>query len=277
LKRIRGVPILLGFLFLFQMFPGFLSSDAAGQEASSTKERAEALAEEAQQLWDRKEYPRAIGKFRESLALDPKGETYRDLGDLYAEQDMHPEAIEAFRSAIRVDPSLEPELRLSIGEQLLWAYRPREAAPLLESVVANRPHDIETKRHLAMAYRLGDRLKKAEALYRELLRGNPSDTDARKGLAASLLWQGRFRAATVEFEQVLSGHPSDAEALEGLSSARCSSTSGGGGRLRRAGGGGRPKRPDAREQIRRVRERLARRIAFEGSVAKIRTTSPSWT
>jgi tetratricopeptide (TPR) repeat protein len=269
LKRIRGVPILLGFLFLFQMFPGFLSSDAAGQEASSTKERAEALAEEAQQLWDRKEYPRAIGKFRESLALDPKGETYRDLGDLYAEQDMHPEAIEAFRSAIRVDPSLEPELRLSIGEQLLWAYRPREAAPLLESVVANRPHDIETKRHLAMAYRLGDRLKKAEALYRELLRGNPSDTDARKGLAASLLWQGRFRAATVEFEQVLAAQPSDAEALEGLSRARLFldlPEEAEGYAVRAAAAA--PNDPDVREQIRRVRERLARRIAFEGSVAK---------
>lgn len=268
MKRTRGVPILLGFLFLFQMIPGILASDAAGQKAPSEKERAEALAEEAQQLWDRKEFPQAVGKFRESLALDPKGETYRDLGDLYAEQDMHPEAIEAFRSAIRADPSLEPELRLSIGEQLLWAYRPREAAPLLESVVANRPHDIETKRHLAMAYRLGDRLKKAESLYRELLRGDPSDVDARKGLAASLLWQGRFRAATAEFEQVLAARPSDAEALEGLSRARLfldlpEEAEGYAGRAAAAA----PSDPDVREQIRRVRERLSRRLAFEGSVS----------
>jgi hypothetical protein len=181
---------------------------------------------------------------------------------------MHPEAIEAFRSAIRVDPSLEPELRRSIGEQLLWAYRPREAVPLLESVVANRPRDIETKRHLAMAYRLGDRLKKAETLYRELLRGDPSDTDARKGLAASLLWQGRFRAATVEFEQVLSGQPSDAEALEGLSRARLFldlPEEAEAYAVRAAAAA--PRDPDVREQIRRVQERLSRRFAFEGSVS----------
>ena len=265
MKRTCGLPILLGFLFLFQMFPGIHSSVAAGQETPSTKERAEALAEEAHELWDRKEFPQAILKFRESLALDPKGETYRDLGDLYAERDMHPEAIEAFRSAIRVDPSLEPELRLSIGEQLLWAHRPREAVPLLESVVANRPYDLETKRHLAMAYRLGDQLKKAEGLYRELLRGNPSDVDARKGLAASLLWQGRFRAASVEFERVLAEHPSDAEALEGLSRARLfldlpEEADGYAGRAAVAA----PNDQDVRDQVRRVRERLARRIGFEG-------------
>lgn len=266
MKRTRGVPNLLAFLFLFQIFPGFLATDAAGQETSSKIERAEALAEEAHELWDRKEFPQAILKFRESLALDPKGETYRDLGDLYAEQDLHLEAIEAFRSAIRADPSLEPELRLSIGEQLLWVYRPREAVPFLESVVANRPHDIETKRHLAMAYRLSDRLKKAETLYRELLRGNPSDADARKGLAASLLWQGRFRAATVEFEHVLSQQPSDAEALEGLSRARLfldlpEEAEVYAGRAAAAA----PNDQDVREQIRRVRERLSPRINFEGS------------
>ena len=265
---VRPAAIVLGFLFLFQMIAGLLPAAAAGQETSATTERAESLAEEAHELWDRKEFSKAIVKFRESLALDPKGETFRNLGDLYAEQDLHAEAIEAFRSAVRMDPSLEPELRPSIGEQLLWAYRPREAIPLLESVVANRPHDLEAKRHLAMAYRLADRLKEAEKVYRELLSGNPSDADARKGLAASLLWAGRFRAATVEFERALVGAPSDNEALEGLSRARLFLDLPEEAEVYavRAAAAA-PNDPEVREQLRRVRERLARRIAFEGSAS----------
>ena len=261
----RGGSILLGFLFLIQLSLNILPHVAVGQGASSDNARAEAIAGEAIELWDRNAYTEAIGKFRESLALSPKGETYRDLGNLYSELDMHGEAIAAYRAAIAMDPSLEPELRLSLGEQLLWADRPREAVPLLESVVSNRPHEIEAKRHLALAYRLGDRLKEAETLYRELLRGNPSDTDARKGLAASLLWQGRFRAATVEFEQVLSESPTDVEALTGLSRARLfldlpEEAEVFSGRAAAVA----PSDREVREQITRIRERLSRRLAFEG-------------
>ncbi len=260
----RGLPILLGFLFLFQTLMGILPYAAAGQETSPKKERAEALAGEALQLWDQKAYPQAIGKFRESIALDPKGETYRDLGDLFSERDMHEEAISAYRSAIEADSSLEPELRQSLGEQLLWADRPREAVPLLASVVANRPQDVEAKRHLAMAYRLDDRLKEAENLYREILRGNPSDADARKGLAESLLWQGRFRAASTEFEHVLSMQPSDPDVLSGLSRARLfldlpEEAEVYAGRAAAIAPGDR----EARDQVDRVRERLSRHLAFE--------------
>lgn len=205
-------------------------------------------------------------KYRESLALRPSGELYRELGDLFAEMDRHPEAIDAYRSAVAADPSLEPELRKSLGEQFLWADRPGEAVPLLASVVANRPHDVEAKRLLALAYRWDDRLADAERLYRKILDGDPGDADARKGLAESLLWQGRFRAAVPEFERVLSDHPDDPEALTGLSRAwlyldlpeKAAVYSG------RAGAEA-PRDGDAGAQDSRVRERLAGRIELEAS------------
>lgn len=193
---------------------------AAAHAVESKEERAEAIAEQARQYWDLRAYPQAIAKFRESLALHPKGETYRELGDLYAERDMHAHAIAAYRSAVAADPSLEPELRMSLGQQLLWSDRAEEAVPPLASVVANRPFDVEAQRYLALAYRWSDRLKKSEALYRKILSGNPADLEARKGLAESLLWQGRFRAASGEFRRVLATSPADKEALVGLSRAR---------------------------------------------------------
>ena len=55
---------------------------------------------------------------------------------------MHADAITAYRTAIEEDPALEPELRLSLGQQLIWADRTEEAIPLLASVVENRPYDI---------------------------------------------------------------------------------------------------------------------------------------
>jgi tetratricopeptide (TPR) repeat protein len=260
----RSLLTFLGSLFLFPMLMGILPFAAVGQEVSRGKERAEALAGEALQLWDRNAFHQAMEKFRESLALDPKGGTYRDLGNLYSERDMHEEAIAAYRSAIAADPSLEPELLRSLGEQLLWADRHREAVPVLALAVAGRPHDIEAKRHLALAYRLDDRPKEAEDLYREILRGDPSDADARKGLAASLLWQGRFRAASTEFEHVLAMQPSDADVLSGLSRARLfldlpEEAAAYAGRAAASA----PADREVREQVDRVRERLSRHLAFE--------------
>ncbi len=264
MKRTRRQPTLLVSLLLLPMLMGIFPSFAEGQEVLSIKERADALAGEATQLWDRKAFPEAIGKFRESLALDPRGETYRDLGDLYSERDMHEEAIAAYGKAISMGRSPDPELRQSLGEQLLWADRPAEAIPLLESAVADRPREIEAKRHLALAYRMNDRLEDAEIVYREILRGNSSDADARKGLAVSLLWQGRFRAATAEFELVLSGQPSDADALLGLSRARffLDLPEEAEAYAARAADSA-PEDREIREQVERVRERRVRSLGFE--------------
>jgi len=252
--------LLAALLFLGESLP----PRAAAQETESPKERAEALAEEARQFWDLNAYPQAIGKFRESLALDPRGETYRDLGDLYAERDMHGDAIAAYRSAIAENPALEPELRLSLGQQMIWTDRAKEAIPLLASVVANRPHDVEARRYLALAYRWSDRLKESEDLYRNILAGNPADLDARRGLAEALLWQGRFRAATVEFDHVLNANPADAEALTGLSRATLflDMPEEAGRYIARAAQAS-PGDKEVRDQIERVRERLVPYVGLE--------------
>ena len=245
---------------------GTIPSAAGAKETASPEKQAEALANEARQFWDLNAYPQAIAKYRESLALDPKGETYRELGDLYAERDMHADAIAAFRSAIAADPSLEPELRLSLGQQLIWSDRANEAVPLLASVVANRPFDVEAQRYLALAYRWSDRLRESEKLYRRMLAENPADLEARNGLAESLLWQGRFRAASGEFARVLEKSPSDPEALTGLSRARLflDMPEEAAMYVARAAEAT-PTDKDVEDQIVRVRERLTRYATLETS------------
>jgi tetratricopeptide (TPR) repeat protein len=262
LSTARTPFILLSVLLILLI--GAIPSPAKSEEAASPKERAEALADEARNYWDQNAYPQAIAKFRESLALDPKGETYRDLGDLYAERDMHADAITAYRTAIAEDPALEPELRLSLGQQLIWADRTEEAIPLLASVVENRPYDIEAQHYLALAYRWGDRLKESEATCRKILAGNPSDLEARRGLAQSLLWQGRFRAASDEFVRVLEKNPSDPESLTGISRARLFlDMPEEAGRYIARAAEATPADKDVQDQIVRVRERLTRYAALE--------------
>ncbi len=207
----------LAFALFFALSASARAEDAASPPSAA--ESAAALEAEAVRHWDDKEYDKAVAKYREAIRLDPRGETYRSLGWLYAERDRHEEAIAAFRAAIAADPALEPELRLSLGEELLWADRAREAVPLLESVVAARPSDPEARRLLALAYRWSDRPGKAECLYRELLADNPTDAEARSGLGESLLWQGRFRESRDAFAGAVAARPSDAEALTGLSRA----------------------------------------------------------
>jgi tetratricopeptide (TPR) repeat protein len=261
-RPLAGIPSL--FLTALLLLGGSTLPPAAAQAGNPQKDRAEELAFEASQYWDRNDYAGAIAKFRESLALDPKGETYRNLGDLYAERDMHPDAIAAYQAAIAADPLLEPELRVPLGKQLIWADRAKDAVPILVSAVAYHPDDVEARRYLALAYRWSDRLKESEAIYRKILAGNPSDLDARKGLAAALLWQGRFRATSDEFARVLGSSPSDAEALTGLSRAQLflDMPEESGRSVARAEQAA-PKDQEVRDQIERVRERLARYAALE--------------
>lgn len=237
---------------------------AAVGEAPGPKERADALVEVGQGHWDRKEFDRAVAKYQEALAVFPAAGTYKELGDLYREQDRHAEAIAAYRAAIAADSSLEPALRFSIGEQLLWSDRAGEALPLIRSVAEARPHDIEAQKALGLAYRWTDRLKEAEEVYRRLLAANPRDREAREGLAETLLWQGRFRAATDEFRRVLETNPNDNEALVALSRARLfldlpEEAAVYADRAVAAAPGNR----DALDQVRRIRERTARHAAFE--------------
>lgn len=261
----RILSILLVTLLLSEAGHG---TNASAQEPASPSARAEALLEEARQYRDLGDLRQAAGTYREAISLQPAGENYRELGDLLAEMDRHPEAIDAYRAAIAADPSLEPELRMSVGVQLLWADRPREAIPLLTSVVENRPHDPEAKRFLALALRWSDRLREAEDLYREILEKDPGDADARLGLAESLLWQGRFLAATEEYRHTLEERPADPEALTGTSRARLflDLPEEAEEFLSRVPPSSRPD-PEARDQAARVRDRLARyaESGFQGS------------
>jgi len=232
---------------------------ASAQDPPSARLQAESLVEEARQLWDLGAHAQAAAKYRESIALLPSGSTYQELGDLFSELDRHPEAIDAYRAAIAADPSLEPGLRMSLGVQYLWADRAREAVPLLRSVVENRPHDPEAKRYLALALRWSDRLPEAEGIYRQILENDPGDADARLGLSESLLWQGRFLAATGEYLRVLANRPADPEALTGISRARLflDLPEEAEDFISRAPQASRST-PEVRDQITRVRERLAR-------------------
>lgn len=240
-----------------------LGPAAFAQEPSSPVATAERLVEEAREHGDLGERQQAVAKYREALALRPAGGTYRELGDLLAEMDRHPEAIEAYRAAVSADRSLEPELRMPIGVQLLWADRPKEAIPLLASVVENRPHDPEPKRYLALALRWSDRLREAEDLYRQILMADPGDAEARIGLAESLLWQGRFRSATGEYLRVLEDRPADPESLTGLSRARLflDLPEEAEEVLSRVPPASRSA-PEVRDQAARIRERLARTAEF---------------
>lgn len=259
--------ILLPLLFAL-LLGGVPRTTACAQEPPTPRERAESLAEEARQHRDLGDHSRALEKYREALALHPGGGTFREIGDLFAETDRHREAIDAYRAAVAADASLEPELRMSIGIQLLWADRAKEAVPLLASVAENRPHDPEARHYLALALRWSDRLREAEGLYRQILEKNPRDVKARLGLSESLLWQGRFQAAAQEYRRVLEEQPDEPEALTGLSRARLfqDMPEEAEERIARAAKAS-PGTPEVRDQVARVRERLARfaEAGFRGS------------
>lgn len=279
----RRIPALLsalclvGLVLLYAPAGQLLAADAPlpsgvavspGAGAASASVSAEALADEAARFWDNKDYEQAIAKYLESIRVEPRGETYRSLGWLYAEIDRHAEAVAAFRKAIALDPSLEPELRLELGEQLLWADRPKEAIPLLSSVHTARPADATATRRLALAYRWTDHYAEADALYRTLLAADPADAESRAGLGWSLLWRDRHRDASAAFAGAVDNNPKDPDALVGLSRARLFlDLPEEADAFNRRALAADPANTEARAQERRIRERIGRHVAGEAWAA----------
>ncbi len=100
----------------------------------------------------------------------------------------------------------------NLGQALLDAGRPADAAPLLGEAIRLKPSEPLSHYNLGAAlFQLGDRAG-AEGQYRRALALAPDLAAARYNLGVTLLWEGRSAAALQEFDRVLAQTPNHAGA-----------------------------------------------------------------
>jgi tetratricopeptide (TPR) repeat protein len=113
--------------------------------------------------------------------------------------------------ALREGPA-SYRLRLAVGHALANAGADRDALPLFEALVIERPHDVSG--HLGRARALVglERYTEAEEVLRQALRVNPGDPEALKAIALLSMRRGAVRQAGHLVEEALAKDPFDVEA-----------------------------------------------------------------
>jgi Tfp pilus assembly protein PilF len=139
--------------------------------------------QEAYQAQMSGDYDRAVGLYKQSLALHPTAEAHTFLGWTFHFQGKLAEAIDECKRAIEVDPEFGNPYN-DIGSYLIQLERYDEAIPWLEQAMTAKRYD---PRHfpyfnLGRVYFAKGQINRARELFRQSLEIEPDYTPARQGI-----------------------------------------------------------------------------------------------
>jgi tetratricopeptide (TPR) repeat protein len=192
----------------------------------------------------RGDFLRARGFLERAAELDPDSETaWINLGNVHLDMEATDAAADAYARGLAVAPERADTLRL-LGNALSRAGRDAEAMVRLDeavasavpgalcdrarahytagrveraladldSVIADRPDDIEARLIKAQMLRLSGHARPAAALLRELLAQAPDNADIHLSLADALLAEEQREAANEHYARVVALRPDDTNA-----------------------------------------------------------------
>ncbi len=132
------------------------------------------------------------------------GRAYRQTGDDRS-------AEEAFRRALEAEPAFS-EAALSLSALLLETDRPREAAGLLETVVASDPGDRRSLWNYSLALRASGRPQAAVTMLRQAVQAQPGLTDLWVWLGDAEMAAGDPASSLLSFGKALTLEPKRSDA-----------------------------------------------------------------
>ncbi|MFQ5743661.1 MAG: tetratricopeptide repeat protein, partial [Acidobacteriota bacterium] len=155
---------------------------------------------------------KAENLLRQAMEAFPDTATFPMLLGSYDHQDGRlDEALEAYRVARSLAPH-QPALLNNMAQLYLMRKEPREALPLMETLVEVTPDDAEAWSHLGLILGgLGEQ-ERAETAFRQALLLQPDEASLHYGLGMVLLRQGQRQEATEAFKAALRVDPSFAAA-----------------------------------------------------------------
>ena len=169
------------------------------------------LFDEASELAEQNEIPKAIAKWQEALALSPDdAKAHNNLGVILESAGRPAEAMEHYRHAIEAESDY-PNGYTNMGIALARAGKFAEAMPYLEKAAKLSPWDANAHSNLAAALSDSGRIDEAIEECRKALRINPGDGQAHGNLAIALAKAGHTDEAIAEFQQAVEISPDSME------------------------------------------------------------------
>ncbi len=141
----------------------------------------------------------AIEHFGKAVAADPK-DFYAHFHFALAHSAIHKdlEAIEHYRKTLELKPGLY-QAELNLGMILVENRKAKEAVPLLEDAVRQKPDEFRPAFYLAEAYFAEGRFNPAEMVYKAATALDSKSAPAHYGLARAIMKQSRLADAQPYF------------------------------------------------------------------------------
>ncbi len=154
------------------------------------------------------DYPDAIRRYRELLAIDPAdSENYMRLGRLLRGEKRYDESVEVLKQGLALNPDSVDVLN-TLGAVYSQLGRHAEAIALEQRYVSLAPLEPNAYDSLALAYAWAGGAAEAEQAYHRALELKPGFDVARRHLAALYCQTGRYRAGLREAQQAIQDAPS---------------------------------------------------------------------
>ena len=169
------------------------SNSTTAADPEEAKRNAQALVDQAKELYKNDEDQRAVQVLEQAIKLDPNNaEAHLRLGMSYAALDRKPESDDEYKKAIE----------------------------LFKKKVEADPKDAPSFFYLGEAYNFLHRDEDATRNYREATRLNEKDEEAWYQLGMSLIKLARYGEAVNAFEKALELDANDYRATDGLDEAK---------------------------------------------------------
>jgi tetratricopeptide (TPR) repeat protein len=140
-------------------------------------------------------------RYRHQLA-PVLGDSYNNLGVIYAQRQDYSQAAALFEQAARWDPTI-PTLDRNRALASFRANAYAQAAPSLARLLARNSNDVETRQMLGVSYFMTDQFGKALEVFRPLVAEPPANPGVVYAMAVSLIRAGTGAADAAASEKLL--------------------------------------------------------------------------
>lgn len=179
-------------------------------EVARLLHNASAVETRGVQAMDARQWPEAVARLQEAVALAPDDAPTRlNLGTSLYMSGRLDEALEQYRAAVRLAPDLA-RAHFGIGAVLEAGRRDDEAIAAYDAAVRHDPGYLEARFNLANALRRRGRVEESLPHYAEILRASPGVSQASFGYAMGLVRLGRYREARDRLEEAAAAFPDQA-------------------------------------------------------------------
>ena len=157
-------------------------------------------------LYQKKNYERAINAFRRSAALSPfsdnSAKAYDYMGKAYLKLEKTADAIRVYKEAIRIYPTRD-EFHLALGDIYLKEGPPEEALKAFEAAVRLNPNSADNRYSLGQSYLSDGRLDAAREQFTRVVQLTPTSAAGYYGLGQTARLAGDYQTAILQLDKAI--------------------------------------------------------------------------